>query len=281
MSADLMTSSTREETSGSEREAKTSSGMLGLMETTVMTAKPEPVNSSNQVPSDLEVLFSQQNAYRRLHQVAPFVWDKNLAAGAQVWADSCQNRFDSSIYSDGIGESLNWASFGDRSWVQIQNDIVDNWYTGSKHYNYRLGTVIEPEWMGAIPYFAQMLWKSSLKIGCGFKSCLDGTDLAGGFGFVCRYFPRGNIDGQYVENVFSPMYSTPSPGDEPHFDVLKLALSFQVFEFSFAVIVLFIQAFDIPFESVFVTVISSFEGLVLYFQLIILHAVNQYCDLIL
>ncbi|KIH60504.1 hypothetical protein ANCDUO_09247 [Ancylostoma duodenale] len=50
----------------------------------------------------------------------------------------------------------------------------------------------------------QMGWAKTYKIGCGMADC-----PAGEF-FICHYFPRGNIDGEFMYPKGSPGSNCPS-----------------------------------------------------------------------
>ena len=55
---------------------------------------------------------------------------------------------------------------------------------------------------GVIGHFTQVVWKTSVKVGCGVK--LDCSNMFGGMqnsAVVCRYSPPGNFIGQYTQNV--------------------------------------------------------------------------------
>ena len=46
--------------------------------------------------------------------------------------------------------------------------------------------------------FTQMVWKSTQKIGCA-ASCFEDKDFCFG---LCVYYPAGNYEGEFEENVF-------------------------------------------------------------------------------
>lgn len=43
--------------------------------------------------------------------------------------------------------------------------------------------------------FTQMVWDSTTHVGCAKST--DNTNMV----LVCNYYPRGNVDGQYTNNV--------------------------------------------------------------------------------
>jgi hypothetical protein len=47
--------------------------------------------------------------------------------------------------------------------------------------------------------FAEVVWKASLRLGCGYKLCPGPWHYV-----VCRYDPPGNKAGQHKANVLKP-----------------------------------------------------------------------------
>ena len=60
----------------------------------------------------------------------------------------------------------------------------------------------------------QVVWKSSLTLGCAYASCGASFIIANGVFVVCRYSPAGNYLGQFAQNVFPPT-ATPAPTPAP------------------------------------------------------------------
>ncbi len=62
---------------------------------------------------------------------------------------------------------------------------MNNWYSQYNLYDYS-----NPK----MSNFAQVVWKSSTKLGCGLSL---GKDVLA----VCFYSPEGNVNGQFAQNV--------------------------------------------------------------------------------
>lgn len=58
-------------------------------------------------------------------------------------------------------------------------------------------------------HFTQLVWKATQQVGCARTECNGGQEGgegdAPGWYVVCEYAPRGNVIGQFVENVQAPV----------------------------------------------------------------------------
>jgi hypothetical protein len=84
---------------------------------------------------------------------------------------------------------------GDEAW------LVQAWYDEVGSYNYSAPSIND-----GTGHFTQLVWAESTAVGCAAAWCapLAGFDLAGGSGglLVCRYTPRGNVEGEEGANVW-------------------------------------------------------------------------------
>jgi uncharacterized protein YkwD len=85
-----------------------------------------------------------------------------------------------------IGENIFWA-YGDFT----GKGITDMWYKGVEKYNFN-----SPGYNSEAGGFTQVVWKNTKKIGCAY-SC-KGKECYGN----CLYYPGGNYQNQFKENVF-------------------------------------------------------------------------------
>jgi pathogenesis-related protein 1 len=116
------------------------------------------------------------------------VWDDEVAAYAQRWADhlkstngcSMQHRRGSSREKS-YGENLAWASGKELE----PEDVVQMWYDEIKYYNYASNSC-----SGVCGHYTQVIWRDSKKVGCGMAKC--GRSEV----WVCNYDPPGNWVGR-------------------------------------------------------------------------------------
>jgi len=143
------------------------------------------------------------NEYRAKHVDTPDVeYDATLAAQAQSYADTCPTGHASD--SNGAGENLYWAaSTKTPTLVGVYEKAVQAWYDEIKDYSWPQ-TPSDPVNNGGVTgHFTQVVWKSSVKVGCGaVTGC---TNMFGGSfinnAVVCRYSPPGNWQGEYYLEV--------------------------------------------------------------------------------
>ena len=130
------------------------------------------------------------NVYRRRHGSPPLVYDKNLSAYAQAWADRMASS-GSFMHRPNLiyGENLAWSS--GKRWNASK--AVAIWYNEGASYSYSQNTP-QP----GTGHFTQLVWKASHKIGVGVARSNSGTFV------VCNYDPPGNVAGFYKGNVSRP-----------------------------------------------------------------------------
>nr|XP_037286365.1 Golgi-associated plant pathogenesis-related protein 1-like [Rhipicephalus microplus] len=73
--------------------------------------------------------------------------------------------------------------------------LVKSWYDEIKQYNYN-----NPGFSAATGHFTQLVWKDCRRIGTGVARGPKGT-----YYVVSVYEPRGNIVGQFAEQVLQPI----------------------------------------------------------------------------
>lgn len=138
-------------------------------------------------------IVAAHNIERAQTGAAPLIWDPLLAQGALVYAGQMAAT-GSFNHSDrrgrpGIGENL-W--MGTRGAYRPEA-MVGLWAAEKRYFvpgmfpaNSRTGN-----WMD-VGHYTQMIWPTTLRVGCGLATA-RGTDY-----LVCRYSPKGNIDGKII-----------------------------------------------------------------------------------
>lgn len=72
--------------------------------------------------------------------------------------------------------------------------VTDHFYKNYKKFNYK-----KPEKnLACCSQFAQVVWKNTKTIGCAFNNTFGAMYVS------CKYYPPGDIAGQFKSNVFSP-----------------------------------------------------------------------------
>lgn len=143
------------------------------------------------------------NKLRRLHQVSELKHSIDIDSIAQAFANKTakSGELDYSLNkykSQELGEIL--FSCVDQFDAKT---VVESWCENTKNYEY------SSENQEAIP-FCQLVWKSSNLIGVGVSQ-----DDKGETYIVANFFPAGNVQGKYTENVLPPDYSIVEDEEEP------------------------------------------------------------------
>lgn len=141
-------------------------------------------------------LLNRHNFYRTRHQVGSLERDAKLEEIAQQAANTMAKE-DNWYFTDqkynGEDVQQNLIAFSGK----INGEsIVDSWYKGSLNYDFK-----KQGWSSETGGFTQMIWKATKKIGCA-SALVKGQDKSYA---VCVYYPAGNWEGEFEENVFPPL----------------------------------------------------------------------------
>lgn len=143
--------------------------------------------ASSGVDSDFATnILDAHNEKRALHSAPDLSWSTTLYDYAQAYADKyvCDSDL---VHSGGeYGENL---AVGYATGVSA----LEAWYSEGDGYDYSTATVLD--------HFTQVVWKSTTKLGCGYKLCSGG--VYNGLYVICSYDPAGNFVGEGLENVLS------------------------------------------------------------------------------
>ena len=141
---------------------------------------------------DAQATLDAHNAVRARRGAAPLLWSKTLADSAQKVADTCVFQHSNTQY----GENLAIGT------VMTCNRAATLWINEESQYSPGTG------FSSATGHFTQVVWKATLQVGCGIKSCSNGNMV------VCQYYPAGNYIGSFDAQVGqngepSPCQNTP------------------------------------------------------------------------
>lgn len=128
------------------------------------------------------------NYYRTFHNAPPLRWSPLLAAEAQNYAERLV-KTDSLTHSGQKDRGENLAYTWDSP--LSARGAVDMWYDEVQDYDFEC-----PGYTSDTGHFTQLVWVGTEEFGMGMAVAPDGRNVV-----VGRYFPPGNIVGQFKENV--------------------------------------------------------------------------------
>lgn len=151
-------------------------------ETTSSTSSSAEAAATSAASDFQTEILNEHNAKRALHGVSDLTWDSTLEAYAQNYADDydCSGTLTHSGGQYGENLAIGYTTTG----------AVDAWYSEGDDYTYGSGCSV-------YDHFTQVVWKSTTKVGCGYKKCGSywGTYI------ICSYDPAGNYVGECDSNV--------------------------------------------------------------------------------
>ncbi len=156
--------------------------LLTSMGTVSYSITPPPVFKENLV---------KHNLFRYKHHSPPLVWNASLQAAASHWLQRCKFEHDPDRR---WGENLYMIQFTPYTSIpKCATSAVVLWYNEVKTYNYSAPTY---------NHFTQVVWKATRHLGCASKVCpmYDSRYLV----ISCKYWPHGNVWGQFKRNVLPP-----------------------------------------------------------------------------
>ena len=173
---------------------------------------------------DIDAILDAHNAYRKIHGSPKLKWSSDLAKDAAAWGKRCRWEHD---YSDNNqGENL-FASMRYPN-NEIYPLAAKSWYDEVALYDFDNPGKANFKDIG---HFTQMVWKSSVELGCARVTCTDNEfgpfNADGEWQYVvCRYSPPGNMKSLgedeyefFKQNVLKPgedvVLPPPKPEPEP------------------------------------------------------------------
>ncbi|XP_002737113.2 Golgi-associated plant pathogenesis-related protein 1-like [Saccoglossus kowalevskii] len=136
-------------------------------------------------------LLEAHNYFRCMHGVPPLVWDIVLSEAASVYGNVTLKQESTALFLGQIwpfGE--NTAMYRRDHFPAVTGmETVDYWCQQKQMYN-----CDESKPSILTDMFTQVVWKNTTRIGCGIA---EGQEVY----VVCNYFPKGNVNGTFIENV--------------------------------------------------------------------------------
>jgi pathogenesis-related protein 1 len=162
--------------------------------TLAMAADPVFIDGFEGEPPALTGITAAQNVVRAGVGVAPLFWSGSLAASAQAWADQCVDSDGNGLidHNDGRSNGFPWyvgENIYGSTGVATPQQAVALWVDEAQYYDPATNTCAAGHTCG---HHTQVVWSSSIVIGCGISSC---PSLTYGNSIVCDYGPGGNTGG--------------------------------------------------------------------------------------
>lgn len=137
-------------------------------------------------------LIREHNTRRRAHGAPPLSWSDEAARVAQRWANhlASTGRIEhgpmDELKQKSLGQNLAFFSGG----TFTAKRTSDLWYDEIKDYNFG-----KPGFSTNTGHFTQLVWVGTKQVGVGRATKGQATYV------VANYFPAGNVQGQFEENV--------------------------------------------------------------------------------
>lgn len=148
---------------------------------TVAPAIPSKEPSYKDDDTFTSAVLNSTNTYRSQHNASDLAWNATLEDFA---ADYLRSTCDFEHSGGPYGENLA-IGYGNAT------AAVDAW--GDEREDYDFGDQGFSESTG---HFTQLVWKDTTDVGCGRRLCGEK-----GWYLVCEYWPRGNVEGAFDEEV--------------------------------------------------------------------------------
>lgn len=186
-SAAAVTTSSAAATTSASPSPSTTAAAPSSSAAPTSTSSSASASASGSSSTFQSAMVSGHNNKRSLHEsTGSLEWDDTLATYAQNYADNYDCSGDLVHSGGSYGENLA-VGYDDQG-------TIDAWYDEIKKYNFD-----DPSYSESTGHFTQVVWKSSTKVGCGYKQCGGSV----GKYVICSYNPAGNFIGEFAENVMS------------------------------------------------------------------------------
>ncbi|MCJ1469752.1 hypothetical protein MMC07_008394 [Pseudocyphellaria aurata] len=184
---------------------------------TITSTVPSPsstqVSSSYSSDADFRsAVLNSTNFYRKHHNASDLSWNDSLATYAARYAQKCL--WEHSVCASALFPRfalltihLQHGPSGENLAEGYPNTTaaIEAWGNEGSKYDFDRPTGFSE----STGHFTQLVWKATTSVGCGRMACDgraggdDGGDGDGAYGWlvVCEYWPPGNVDGEYKNQV--------------------------------------------------------------------------------
>lgn len=144
--------------------------------------------------TEMQAVLDKHNEYRTNHNVPVMTWDAAIATNAQAWVDS-GNGFKHSSRTSRTHGGEEWGENLAIGTSLTGVESVELWYN---EIEFSSPCGIVKSFASNTGHYTQVVWKSSVRLGCGKAT------TGSGILWACQYGPAGNWGGQFEENVLAP-----------------------------------------------------------------------------
>lgn len=128
--------------------------------------------------------------------MAQLQWDSELELKAQNWSDVLATNC--SFYHNPVRNTSQYKYVGEniyKSWSTYETNLnwtkpVYSWFNEVNNFNVSMVNSFQSQSSPVIGHFTQIIWATTLKIGCSFRKAQNGSKYE--IYVVCNYGPGGN-----------------------------------------------------------------------------------------
>jgi len=132
------------------------------------------------------------NIHRKEHGVSPLTLSQEITEISQKYSEKLSTENDLEFSKNEYkGEELGESLFSSSRPID-SNKLVENWYKQGYKYDFKNINKNQPS------HFSQMIWRDTKYFGLGISA----NENNGYIYFVANYYPGGNIEGLFQDNVF-------------------------------------------------------------------------------
>ncbi|XP_054726633.1 CRISP/Allergen/PR-1 isoform X1 [Anastrepha obliqua] len=167
-------------------------------------------------PGEREIILHEHNKLRQLvatgrypgqpgaENMREIVWDDELAARAQQWANNCEFRHDPlrtiNRFTMGQNLAIIWSTAPLDPTDGDFPSRIQSWFNEVQKYSFG------DAWSPKTGHYSQLVWGETSLVGCGFSEYKDSTKY--NKLYVCNYGPGGNVVGYNPYEVGKPSCAT-------------------------------------------------------------------------
>jgi len=146
---------------------------------------------------DLINITNHINTYRQKHKSKLISHNPIILQFSQSYSDTLLNtntfsHSNNKSYGENLYKSFSSKAVSSQDLVTHVKKAIDSWYNEIKYYNFETA-----QFSSQTGHFTQLVWNNSTEYGVGIS-------YKGGEVVVCmNYNPRGNILGQFKQNVIN------------------------------------------------------------------------------